>query len=283
MSEGFSNPVADAAGNLVRAVMKSINYVMGISGWQISRNGDAEFNDVTVRGELLVTDPDGSQVKIFDDNPGNGASIEMTPATLVGHTITAASLYTDNAPGQPSLSISSPQLDASDTALLVLESGDTSLGEGSEISLHASKSIYLGNGLSVPKPELRFEVTKLDIDGPINLNAEVWNALAFAAGWANAGGAEVTGQYRKIASPPNSLQLVGELTPGTKVDNTTIATLPVGYRPAKTTTIPVAVNPTAAGSTSPLLQISAAGTIKCFGLTAGTGTVYVNALIPLDA
>jgi len=51
---GFSNPVTNAAGTLVRAVMKSVNYVAGLAGWQISRNGDAEFNSATIRGDVII-------------------------------------------------------------------------------------------------------------------------------------------------------------------------------------------------------------------------------------
>lgn len=52
MSEGFSNPVANAIGTLVRNLMKSVNYIAGVSGWRISRDGSAEFSDVTIRGEF---------------------------------------------------------------------------------------------------------------------------------------------------------------------------------------------------------------------------------------
>ena len=37
---------------LVRTAIKSPNYVAGTSGWSINQAGDAEFNDVTVRGEV---------------------------------------------------------------------------------------------------------------------------------------------------------------------------------------------------------------------------------------
>jgi hypothetical protein len=51
---GFSNPVANAVGTLIRTVMKSINYVTNVSGWAIFKNGNAEFNSGTFRGSVIV-------------------------------------------------------------------------------------------------------------------------------------------------------------------------------------------------------------------------------------
>lgn len=51
---GFSNPVANAAGTLIRTVMKSINFLTGVSGWAIFKNGNAEFNGGTFRGDVVV-------------------------------------------------------------------------------------------------------------------------------------------------------------------------------------------------------------------------------------
>lgn len=36
-------------------IISSANFVTGVSGWQIDGDGNAEFNDVTVRGELTVS------------------------------------------------------------------------------------------------------------------------------------------------------------------------------------------------------------------------------------
>lgn len=54
----FSNPIAAGDGGvLIRDSMRSENYVPGVDGWIIERNGFAEFNDVTVRGDLLIGTP----------------------------------------------------------------------------------------------------------------------------------------------------------------------------------------------------------------------------------
>lgn len=48
----FSNPITGGQGALVRPAIKSPNYVPGVTGWTINRDGSAEFNDVVIRGEL---------------------------------------------------------------------------------------------------------------------------------------------------------------------------------------------------------------------------------------
>lgn len=50
----FLNPVVGGNGALIRPAIKSPNYVPGVSGWSINRDGSAEFNNVTVRGSLYL-------------------------------------------------------------------------------------------------------------------------------------------------------------------------------------------------------------------------------------
>lgn len=48
----FSNPIL-AGEELIRSAIRSENYVAGSSGWRISRDGDAEFNSLTARGNIV--------------------------------------------------------------------------------------------------------------------------------------------------------------------------------------------------------------------------------------
>lgn len=52
----FSNSVIGGAAALIRAAIKSPNFVTGLTGWQIAKDGAAEFNNVTVRGSIAGTD-----------------------------------------------------------------------------------------------------------------------------------------------------------------------------------------------------------------------------------
>lgn len=52
----FAHDIAGGQGNLIAASFQSPNYVPGVSGWQVTIQGDAEFNNVTIRGQFLGTD-----------------------------------------------------------------------------------------------------------------------------------------------------------------------------------------------------------------------------------
>jgi hypothetical protein len=60
----FSNPIAGGIGTLIRAWLRSVNYVAGLTGWQISKDGDAEFNNATIRGQIYVSGDDGAYITI---------------------------------------------------------------------------------------------------------------------------------------------------------------------------------------------------------------------------
>lgn len=71
----FTSPVV-AGVQLVRNAIQSQNFVTGVSGWQISRNGNAEFNSGTFRGSLVIGSP----------GTGSGASISAAvPAVIQAH------------------------------------------------------------------------------------------------------------------------------------------------------------------------------------------------------
>jgi hypothetical protein len=65
---GFGNPPVGNQGIITRPVFKSDNYVSGVSGWAIFRNGNVEFNSGTFRGTVtggafegtdFIIDPQG--------------------------------------------------------------------------------------------------------------------------------------------------------------------------------------------------------------------------------
>ncbi len=107
-----------------------------------------------------------------------------------------------------------------------------------------------------------------------------WTAMTLSGGWTNVGTTEVTAQYRLVSSPPNTLQIVGEIAAGTLTDGTVVANLPSGFRPIHSTTFPVGCNPTARAA---VMRYTAAGDLVIFGFIAGTVQAYFNTLIALDA
>jgi hypothetical protein len=62
----FQNSIL-AGEELVRTGMRSANYVAGVSGWRVARNGDVEFNDGVFRGDLLVGNATDGFVHIYND------------------------------------------------------------------------------------------------------------------------------------------------------------------------------------------------------------------------
>lgn len=135
MSYPFSNPIVGGGGELVRNRIVSRNYVPGVSGWVIERDGDAEFNDVTVRGQLDVVDPtDSSAIRIYVENPGDGAIIEAQPAAIPGSVVGSARIYTGTVVGpvdEAAVTISGPSIDGTVGPFLDLRARNdgTTLGE----------------------------------------------------------------------------------------------------------------------------------------------------------
>lgn len=84
----FTNPLV-AGTTLVRSAINSPNYVPGVSGWAIFKDGSAEFNNVTVRGAVDIKGSDGSEVVI---TASLGGRINLYPNTQAGLTV--------NTPGQ---------------------------------------------------------------------------------------------------------------------------------------------------------------------------------------
>lgn len=77
MQGGFQNPPIGNQGNLNRIVEKSENFLTGVSGWAIYANGDAEFNDVTIRGGVT----EDSTFFLYNGTPGPGTLIVALSAT----------------------------------------------------------------------------------------------------------------------------------------------------------------------------------------------------------
>jgi hypothetical protein len=86
---GFSNPVSNAVGTLIRTVLKSINYVAATTGWAIFKNGNADFATGAFRGTVTVTGPNGAQIVIdagatypnltlFSPDHSNSAGVSIT-------------------------------------------------------------------------------------------------------------------------------------------------------------------------------------------------------------
>lgn len=106
----FSNPIVGGT-VLIRPAIKSPDYVAGTAGWSINKDGTAEFNEVTVRGDVLVGSGD------------NYVAIDPTPVPNIeistSHTdqITPASIGFD-ATGGNEFFINGPDMGSGEDALM---------------------------------------------------------------------------------------------------------------------------------------------------------------------
>jgi len=61
----FQNPIV-GGNKLIRDAIQSSDYEPGVSGWSIERNGNAEFRNVTVQGEIVLTPGQVSGTELAD-------------------------------------------------------------------------------------------------------------------------------------------------------------------------------------------------------------------------
>lgn len=72
----FTNSIL-AGETLVRHAIKSENFEDGSAGWRIQRDGNAQFNEVTARGETIVEDSGGNYVKLYIDGVSSEPVVEF--------------------------------------------------------------------------------------------------------------------------------------------------------------------------------------------------------------
>lgn len=81
----FQNDVV-AGTTLVRPAIRSANYVPGVSGWTINRDGSAEFASGTFRGPVVVVDPNTGQVlaSVGASGVGSFQSVSVANDVIIG-------------------------------------------------------------------------------------------------------------------------------------------------------------------------------------------------------
>lgn len=77
---GFNNPVLGGGGALVRDSAHSPDYQPGIEGWTVNQDGSAEFNDVTIRGDLSLSDAYAPVTSVYDSSGGGAPAWNVTGA-----------------------------------------------------------------------------------------------------------------------------------------------------------------------------------------------------------
>jgi hypothetical protein len=79
----FTNEVIGTNGVLIRNWLQSANYVPGVSGWQITKDGNSEFNNGTFRGSIEVGPLTGQHFIVNNSATGDVVDVYDSSNTLV--------------------------------------------------------------------------------------------------------------------------------------------------------------------------------------------------------
>lgn len=150
----------------------------------------------TTESTLSFWDPDGRRYSIFGDSTPP-PTLTMQQDTLIASGCAVHIINSDNASGIGAIFL---QAKTNDNSGAILDGVDNYLHKG------------------------RFDI------GGNTYQVEQFTNLALLAGWTNFGGGYPPLRFLKL--PDGMLQIEGTIRPGTTVDGTTVAVLPVGYRPS---------------------------------------------------
>jgi hypothetical protein len=164
----FTNPVVAGGGSLIKESVHSPDYVAGVSGWSINRDGSAEFNNVTIRLDLttggIVVGPDtGPQViiRVADDGLGDVSGVIDFPTNVVYEHLPAAIFSSIEPTERLRLLMRSGQTDVGAVlSQLELISGENGTGDDVTAKLRAQRTPTVFSEL-----ELREDNAYLYVDG----------------------------------------------------------------------------------------------------------------------
>jgi hypothetical protein len=244
------------AGNtLVREAIQSQNFVTGTAGWQIAANGNAEFNNVTVRGKFITGPPGSKHIEINGVDSPNGIAFytgdvaELFPSILqpqteandIGIQFTSPETAADSLGS--SLKLYTHKLSAGNSEAVLTSQGLVALIANRELLLENAATgdtldfdsiagtRFNGTHFDILDPTLPGNLGVTVVGGymqPLNLNT--WQSItalgaAFVNSWTDVAGSRF-GAFKDATA---RVTLRGLVISGT---NVTITTLPVGWRPS---------------------------------------------------
>lgn len=311
MAIEFLNPLT-AGTVLIRSDIRSQNFVSGSAGWRIEADGDAEFNSIVIRGGTVVS----GLALYYDGTPALGNLIMSISAAagvdsfgnayLAGTNVYSGASFAGLSDGNLRFGLTA---DGFPPAGLVGLSGADGLFASSPTSVAdpdaATWALVDGDTAVTPQsaagyPHLDVGASTSGVTGWINgawvrstvsggtSTAETWHTPSFNANWSGTttfgalSGGLRTLQYRKDAE--DNVWLDGTFVAAAGAGSA-VFQLPVGYRPAVNTPIPVAFISSGGVAGNAWLYVSAAGNLNInaqLGSAVTTGTAYtINGKIPL--
>lgn len=299
----FANPVM-AGRYLVRQVMESAGYIAGQTGWQITRDGSAEFQNLTVRGgqavpkiTIAATAPaspqtgdlwydsaagytlnqyDGTAWAPYQLGTGAIAPGSITAALIAAGTVIAGIVDGTNITGA---TFNSPTtqgdvlqiaqgivnyLDASGAILDLIEFGSDFI------------AFYVGDGTPGQYQNvLTLDTAQAQITGSLSVTGTASYSAGTRTGLGSLGatGLDITvSTFEPLPDGKVFFSIKGHATANISSGNATFpVSLPAALRPATATELPAAVGGTvAAGDNWPRLLV-AGGSVTLYWPTLGNG------------
>jgi hypothetical protein len=139
----FSNPVVGGeGGELIRESIKSPDFLTLVQGWIIRRDGSAEFNNILIRGGVVVggsitIGPAGMPQVVIDSNATEGFiefptndALEVNVGRIAGAIVNDGLAFESLA-----MELTSPSIAAADVATLRLESANADASDTARIDM----------------------------------------------------------------------------------------------------------------------------------------------------
>lgn len=290
----FSNPITGGQGTLVRPAIKSPDYVPGVSGWSINRDGTVEFNNGTFRGTITAAEIVGA---VF-------ASSLTNPAIWINQD-DANSMRVYGADGTLLVEIGA-NVGSLGSCVFYDQPNNRAVDIGVEIQWNTAPSgglftpfvsLYptangllfntqLTSGIALDVPHGAWVRLEAGSD-----NFETWNVVGAASQPAygtNFASASTAGNYQALQfrmDAEDNLHIEGSFHCVNAITSALVFTLPSNYRPKVARNINVASDTSAAAVSTLglLLQINSNGPVNLHAsaATAVGQNFYVNAVIPM--
>lgn len=241
----FNNSILSGE-TLVRESIQSEGFVAGSNGWRIERDGDAEFNDVDIRGSLEVS--------------GSGGTLEINTDILgIPHII-----FTESGGDEYEIRADSNSLD---------------IGQLDNFADQTSMHFVENEGLAIRSGNTGAPSALWDVDDGF------WKFGSFAP-WAPIDWVAVTllntftgtVEYKKL--PTGEVIFRGAVAgaAGDNVVGRDIFQMPAGYRPLTTARWETATGAGGAGDTAGRVQINTAGLAEVARPCGGTTSFYFDSV-----
>lgn len=233
---GFLYQIPAVVGGTVLVIerIESQNFQPGLFGWAIYANGDAEFNNVVIRGSLITGPPGSAHIGINDADHPNGIAYysgnvneddaaQSIPFTSGGGTQIGMRHSGATSPGLV--------IPATIDLLADIPTGKSILNaEADQVGIFANDSMVFASGGTYRVQDLEIVAdVLLGFDSIIQRVGVAWLGTAvtpLTGTWVDTAGA----RFGYIKDATGRVSVRGKVSGGGA--GATIVTLPVGYRPS---------------------------------------------------